>query len=448
MTPLYDTLRAFAGKRPLRMHMPGHKGKHLPLPELGDYAALDVTELPPTGNLYEGGGPIGAAQALWAQAFQMEHCLFLTGGSTQGILAALTLACRPGGRVLIDRGCHRSVYNALALLDLDPVYCYRKALAGTDILGPISPDRVEQLLEEHPDVKTFCLTSPSYYGVLSDIPALAARCHARGVKLVVDAAHGAHLPFLGHFDLARADLVVVSAHKTLSAPGQSALLLAGPAFSGAEIRRAASLYGSSSPSYPMMAALDVCREWMEGPGARQLAETARQVSGLRRRFPALTGDQALKLDPCRLTIRTGDGFALERALEERGIYAEMADRGNVIFICSAADSQADFQRLAAALAEQLPLLPPPGQPVGPPPAAEQVCSLRGARLGEMEVIPVNRAEGRIAADQIAPYPPGVPVVAPGERITKKMIAYLYEIGYNMGEGAAVLPTDAPCRPSV
>ena len=239
--PLYDALRALAGSHPLRMHMPGHKGRPLPIPELGDYAALDFTELPPTGDLYAGGGPIGAAQDLWARAFGMAQCLFLTGGSTQGVLSALTLACRPGEGILLDRGCHRSAYNALALLDLHPVYLYRAALPDTDILGPITPEQVAQALACHPEIKTVCITSPTYYGVLSDIPALAACCHAHGARLVVDAAHGAHLPFLGNRDLARADLAVVSAHKTLSAPGQSALLLAGADFSHAELRRAASL---------------------------------------------------------------------------------------------------------------------------------------------------------------------------------------------------------------
>ena len=115
-TPLCDALRRFAGQRPLRMHMPGHKGRFLPLPELSPAAALDVTELPPTGNLFESGGPIEAAENLWASAFGSAHCLFLTGGSTQGVLSAFTLACRPGDQVLVDRGCHRSAFNAMALL--------------------------------------------------------------------------------------------------------------------------------------------------------------------------------------------------------------------------------------------------------------------------------------------------------------------------------------------
>lgn len=143
-TPLYDALRAFAAQRPLRMHMPGHKGKSLPAPELAAIAAIDFTELPPTGDLFSGGGAIGAAEALWAKVFHMASCLFLTGGSTQGVHAALALACKPGETVLLDRGSHRSAYNALALLDLKPVYLERPWLASEGITGPISPSSVAQ----------------------------------------------------------------------------------------------------------------------------------------------------------------------------------------------------------------------------------------------------------------------------------------------------------------
>ena len=124
-TPLYDALRKFAGEDPLRMHMPGHKGKAMPAPEFSPLAAIDFTELGPTGDLFSGDGPIREAEALWAQALGMSGCLFLTGGSTQGMLSALTLACRPGDTILLDRGSHRSAYNALALLDLTPVYLNR-----------------------------------------------------------------------------------------------------------------------------------------------------------------------------------------------------------------------------------------------------------------------------------------------------------------------------------
>ena len=447
-TPLYDALRAFADARPLRMHMPGHKGRPLPAPELAGLSALDFTELPPTGDLFSGGDAIEAAEALWAKAFRMAHCLFLTGGATQGVQAALALACRPGDTVLLDRGSHRSAYNALALLDLRPVYLERPWLPQAGVTGPIDPAAVEAALKTRPDIKTVCITSPTYYGVLSDLPALAAVCRAHGAVLVVDGAHGAHLPFLGNFDLAAADLAVVSAHKTLPAPGQSALLLAGASprptadalasrcFTQAELRWAASLTGSSSPSYVLMAALDACRAYMEAEGAAAYRRTAEQVAALRCHYPSLTEGDA-PLDPARFVLRCSGGFAAQERMEALGVWPEMADAGHVVFIPTCADGPEQFARLRAALDTLTPGDCPPFPP--PPPLPEAVLTPRQALFSPREHLPLARAEGRVCAQQIAPYPPGVPVVAPGERICKKSIAYLDEIGYNTREDIAVVP---------
>ena len=224
MTPLYDAIRAFSAQGPVRLHIPGHKGKPLPIPELTGAAALDVTELGPTGDLFHGGEPFDSAQRLWAEDFSMNCCQFLTGGSTLGLHTALALCCRPGDRVLIDRGCHRAVYNALALLDLDPVYLPRPWWEEERLMSTISPESVEKALTEHPEIKTVCITSPSYCGLLCDVKEISHMVHRNGGRLIVDGAHGAHLPFLGVDAFAGADMVVCSAHKTLPALGQSSLL--------------------------------------------------------------------------------------------------------------------------------------------------------------------------------------------------------------------------------
>ena len=431
-TPLYDALTSFAAQNPLRLHMPGHKGK--PLPGLDNLAAIDFTELPPTGNLFEGGGAIGEAEALWAEAFGMDSCLFLTGGSTQGVLAALTLACQPGDTVLLDRGSHRSAYNALALLDLKPVYLDRPWLARAGVTGPISPERVEEQLAAHPEIKALCITSPTYYGVLSDLPALAEVMHRHGGVLVVDGAHGVHLPFLGNYGLSEADLLVASAHKTLPAPGQSALLFSNGAFSHADLRRAASIYGSSSPSYPMMAALDLCRAHMLEGGGEAYSRTAEEVARLRERFPALT-EQDAPLDPTRLVLCAPDGYAAQEALEAQNVWPEMADGGHVVLIPTCADSRSDFARLEEAL-RQVALGPCPGYPA-PTVPPEMALTPRQALFVPRKSLPLEQAEGQVAACQVAPYPPGVPVIAPGERVDKKSIAYLKQIGYNTLEDVSV-----------
>ena len=429
-TPLCDALERLAQSGPLRMAMPGHKGRDV-RPLGTQFSRLDFTELPPTGNLYAPGGPIEAAERLWADWWGMDCCLFLTGGSTQGVHTALLCAARPGERVLADRMSHRSVHTALALLDLHPLWLERPWLREAGVAGPLTPERVEKALSQGENVKTVCITSPSYYGVLSDVPGIARVCHAHGARLVVDAAHGAHLPLFttGVYD--GADLVVCSAHKTLRAPGQSALLFAGHGITLERLREASMLVATSSPSYPMMAALDWARAYYQEQGADDYRRTAEQAARLRRDYPSLT-DRDAPLDPTRFTLCVEDGFGVEAALQARGIYPEMADRGHVVFILTDCDGEAEVLRLRRGL-DELGLrgaARPMGAMPPPPPVGEQVLSPRQAVFGPKRRLPFDEAAGAVAAEQLAPYPPGVSVIAPGERIQKKALSYLAQIGYN------------------
>lgn len=427
-TPLYDALKAYASKANSRFHMPGHSGNFLPAPELQPLAPLDVTEVPGTGNLYEAGEPFDSAQALWAQAAGFDHCQFLTGGSTMGLHTGLALLAQPGSTVLVDRGCHRSVFHAMALLDLHPVYLERPWRSGENLTGPFTPEQVANTLKNHPEIKTVCITSPTYSSVLSDIPAIAREIHAHGGRLLVDGAHGAHLPFLGVDAFGEADCVVVSAHKTLPAMGQTALLFT-RGLEPDRVRRMAAVYGTSSPSYPMMASLDLARDWLEGEGRETYLRTAQRVAQLREKFPSLRPGPGFALDPCRFTLKVQDGPAFARALEERGIYPEMEDGGHVVFICTACHREEDFDRLEEALEELKDGLGD-CQPLPAPPLPEQVRTPREALFAPTETLPLEACAGRIAAAPLAPYPPGVPVVAPGERIGKKELSYLARIGYN------------------
>ncbi|MBR4099161.1 MAG: amino acid decarboxylase [Clostridium sp.] len=433
-TPLYDALKAYAAQSPARFHMPGHKGALLPCPELAGAACIDVTEIPPTGNLYEAGEPFDTAQALWAVRVGFDNCQFLTGGSTMGVHTAFALCCPPGSGVLVDRGCHRSVFHAMALLDLQPVYLERPWLAEENLCGPFSAADVEKALDSRPDLKTVCITSPTYSGLLSDIPGISALIHARGGKLIVDGAHGAHLPFLGLGAFSPADCVVMSAHKTLPALGQTALLFTN-GFDPARVRRTAAIYGSSSPSYPMLASLDAARDWMEGEGEAAYRRVIRRAQALRQKFPALSA--SLPLDPTRLTLKVQDGPAFARALEVQGIYPEMEDGGHVVFILTGCDSEDSLTRLERALEGLRPQMGPCA-PLPRPPLPERVLSLRQALFSPAETLPLSACEGRIAACQVAPYPPGVPVVAPGERIGKKELSYFREIGYNISSEITVV----------
>ena len=428
-TPLYDNLRAVADSRPLRFDMPGHHGVLCPgLP--GD-VTLDFTETGRTGDLFGGSGDsIQAAEQLWARRLGFDACLFLTGGSTQGVHTGLALLAGAGGAVALDRGSHRCAYHALALLDLVPHYLSRPWLDQEGVTGPIQPSEVERVLSGHPEISTICITSPTYYGVLSDLPAIAQVCRKYGAKLMVDGAHAAHLPFLGYQGFQAADLVVLSAHKTLPALGQSALLVAN-GMGLDELRRMGSVYGSSSPSYLLMAGLDLARDYMEREGTRRYQETAERCAWLRRRFPALR-PAGVELDPTRLTLCCGDGFALAERLRRENVFPEMADRGHVVMILTCADGKERLDRLEQVLAgmglegQEQDLSPCPPPPTVP----QQALSPRQALFSPRQTIPLSDSEGRISAGQIAPYPPGVPVVAPGERLEKKHLVYLQEIGYN------------------
>lgn len=430
-TPLYTSLTAFAATSPLRMAMPGHKGQ--PLPALGDaYSAIDFTELPPTGNLYSAGGAIEEAETLWAQAWGMDCCLFLTGGSTQGIHTALACVCAVGDSILMDRVSHRSLHTGMALLDLHPMWLEREWHSEGGIVAPVAPETVEKALSQNPNLSAVCITSPTYYGVLSNVKKIAEICHSYGKKLIVDAAHGAHLPFFSPDCYAGADIVVTSAHKTLRAPGQSALLFARSPLTMDDLRECSMLFATSSPAYPMMAALDLCRDWYyHKDGIDHYCRTASAVAALRRDYPSLTEADA-PLDPCRFTLCVEDGFAVERALHSVGIYPEMADCGHVVFILTDCDTPADIERLRVAL-DNLDLwrTPRPAMAMPPlPPLPEQVISPRQAVFGKKKTVDFDQSEGHIAAQQLAPYPPGVPVVTYGERIDKKVLSYLKEIGYN------------------
>ena len=466
-TPLLNALLDHIRLTPAPFHMPGHKGRMGAFEDMASMAALDVTELPDTGNLYEGVDPytgeldpIAQAEGLWADAWGFPNCQFLTCGSTQGLHAALLLCAQEKGAILVDRCSHRSVYNALAMWDMWPMYLMRRQDE------PLAPQLLEGAFKRMEaaghKATSVCITSPTYYGVLSDIPALAQIAHAHGAKLIVDGAHGCHLPFLQDENPFKgADLVVSSAHKTLPVYGQGALLFGSDRYTPRDLRWAASVCGTSSPSYPIMASMDYARAWAQSPqGLRDLQGAVAGVEQLRREFVTLTmGDlenRALDpktlagagLDPMRLTLlvdaNAADGYQVKEYLEAMGIFPEMADRDHVVLLLSPQNTDRDIERLRKRLKEaqvawpQLfgmyyPLPDPPGPHIELSPA----MALKAPRI----LRPLDECVGKVCLQQVAPYPPGVPVIAPGERVTKKGLAYLKEVEYNITEPVWVLDED-------
>jgi len=461
-TPLYSALAAEAGKKTLRMHMPGHKGKAVSAFKYSDMFEIDFTELRSTGNLYEGVPPISEAEALAAAAAKAKDCFFMPGGSTQAIMTAMATACRPGSRVIIDRSSHRSVWNAMVHLDLRPSFLIADMLEPWNIAAPISAAAVEAALIEMPDASAVIVTSPSYFGIISDISGIAEVTKKYRVPLIVDEAHGAHLPYIRGYSGAvgcGAQLSAASAHKTLPTLTPGAFLYSDGMYEPREIRRNAAMFGTSSPSYTVMASMDAARAYMEGEGGRRYENIAQAVKELRSKinscgsFKALEGDRSLKLDPTRLTVDVScaglSGYQAAEILEsEYNIVCEMADRRNIVMITTCADNEEDLNSIFMALAEieRRNRIADPGNALSsdrksdrtamPPPI--QRLTPREAAYARREYVQLMTAEGRIAGENIAPYPPGIPVVAAGEELSKAHMRYLESICFDMNKEIAVL----------
>ena len=451
-TPLYDALLAYADKKTFRGHMPGHKGKPLPCGLSDHLTEIDFTEIDATGNLYEGDGPIALAEANAASYYGASNALFLTGGSSQGVLTMLSRFA--GKTVLFDRNSHKSTASAMALFDITPRYIIPEPFPTFHVSGRISPAALDAELAAHADIAAVFVTSPNYYGVIQDIPSLAAVCHDHGIMLLVDGAHGAHLTALGIPNAVKcgADMEVCSFHKTTRALGQAAVLFAGPKLDPDALRHSAALVGTSSPSYAVMASIDCAvAELRDHPeNYRAVAQICADLKKTRIHaetpFDCLFGgdpsdsiDPKALIDPCRLVVHTaGCGLSGRKAASilthTYGVEPEMADNGNVVFILTDADTKADLDRLGDAIAQL-------GKPYAEgmrsamqicavPPLPKRVCSPREAYFSLAESVPVSHCEGRIAAETVVVYPPGVLILAPGERIDKKTIVYLLENGYN------------------
>ena len=451
--PLFHALQLLATGDSARFHMPGHKGEPL-FNTFSEVFSIDFTETYGTGNLYLGDGPIRDAEVAAARYFDAADCFFLTGGSTQGILAMLATAVGRGGAVLLDRECHKSVCHACALLDITPYFMTAPLIEPFGISGGLPPAEAERQLIDHPEIRAVFLTSPTYYGIRRAIPAFADLCRAYGKALLVDGAHGAHFPAVGlPTPIAEgADYAVLSMHKTLPCLGQGAVLLTGKGVDKGALRENTALFGTSSPSYPIMASIDLARAYVEGPGRTAYHRAAEACGELReyvaRRtcfLPLVVADYPA-LDPCCLTVCTAGtdvtGHQLADMLwSECGVACEMADQRNVVFILTCADSGVALYRLRRGLRR---IARRRSEEVGLPscvpfPPAERVMRVRDAWFAKTGRVHPADAEGMVCARPVTPYPPGVPLFWPGEKITRAHIELIRERWYNeIGEITVVI----------
>ena len=422
-TPIADFVRAYARSAPSRFHMPGHKGAG----PLG-CEELDITEVHGADALYEAEGIIGQSEQNATALFGSQRTVFSTEGSSQSIRAMLYLALtnRPAGTkpvVVAARNVHKAFVYACALLDLEVVWLYPEGDARSLCSCRITAETLEKTLAnlDAPPCAVY-LTSPDYLGGRADIAALAEVCHAHGTVLAVDNAHGAYLHFLekpAHpLDLG-ADICCDSAHKTLNVLTGGAYLHVGRAAPKAfadNAKQAMALFGSTSPSYLIMASLDLCNRYLAGDFSTRLAECVDDLDELRRKLGE-NGWQVEDTDPLRVTVNAPAGVTgteLADRLREQGVQPEYADPEFLVFMATPSNTKEDLRRIVTALGVNT----APAAVRKPLPVAvcEQAVSIRKAVFAPHETVPVSEGLGRICASPTVSCPPAIPIAVSGEVI--------------------------------
>lgn len=418
-TPLYTALLEHKKCGRASFHTPGHKNNPGALPP--DLLSLDFTELPDTDSLFEAAGPIARAEELTAELFGAKRTCISAGGCTLCIQAMFQLAAPNGGKIVCSRVLHRSAVNTMALLDLTPVWAM--------------PGELLSVLSKTPDAKAVYVTSPNYYGQLLDIPAIAEACRARDIPLLVDNAHGAHLMFTEpklHPLALGASMTACSAHKTLNVLTGGAWLNIADARYAEGAKEAMTLFGSTSPAYPVMASLDLAREWLRLHRGEFLP-LQKKVADIK----ATARERGISLpegltDPTRITLNTASigitGTDAAEIFRGAGVEPEFADGAHVVLIATPFNTDDDFMRLKNAIA-LLPVSRPLPETAELPPLPAVKMSLREAVFAPSETLLLAQAAGRIAAEAACPCPPGVPVVMPGEEITKEILRFLRGYGF-------------------
>ena len=417
---LYDLLKEYEYSDYYGFHMPGHK-RNQAITEADLPYGIDITEIEGFDDLHHAEGIIKEAQERAARLYQAEETHFLVNGSTVGILSAILGATSRGDKVLVARNCHKSVYHALELNELRPVYIYPSFDAATGLNGAVAVEQMEEVLQRESDVKAVILVSPTYDGVISDIKGIAELVHRRGIPLIVDEAHGAHLGFHPYFpensNVGKADIVIHSVHKTLPSLTQTALLhMNGEIVNREKVRKYLHMLQSSSPSYVLMASIDACMDFLEKKGEAAFAIYVERLQKFRERLSDLKHlklVEALYYDKSKVIISVQDANISSRELtqailERYHLQPEMTAGNYVLFMTSVSDTEEGFDRLCKALYE----------------IDSDLETKKDAYIWKEMPRPAKEGEGRVALDYIYLYPPGCPIVCPGEVMTEEIQTYL------------------------
>lgn len=451
-TPLVTALLKYAADMTIPFHVPGHKqgrGNRDLEALLGSTCLnIDLTCLEDTDNICNPVSVIKEAQALAAEIYGAQEAFFLTNGTTSGIQAMILSVCQPGDKIVIPRNAHKSAIGGLILSGAEPIYLEPEIHDHYGISMGITPEAVREVLVTQPGIKAVFVINPSYYGIASNLREIVEIAHSFGVPVIVDEAHGAHLPFDNRLPLsameAGADLSASSTHKLGGSLTQSSILLQqGKLINPKRVKSALNLTQTTSPSYILLASLDIARKQLAMNGNRMVQEAydlaiaARtklsQVPGLQVMDADVVGQKGcLQVDPTKIVVNVRalglSGYEVEKLLRKKyGIQVELSDLFNIIALVSIGDNQATMDCLVRSLTDiaesqtiknvvkyynQVPSIP------------AAVVSPREAYYADTKTIRLDEAEGEISAESIMAYPPGIPIVCPGERITKEVIEYV------------------------
>jgi arginine decarboxylase len=453
--PLYEAVVNYVRKHKVSFHTPGHKhGQAIPSAFrrfVGETVFdMDLTLLAEVDSLHEPQSVIRDAQRLAAEAYGADHSYFLVNGSTVGNQTMILSTCQPGDLVLVPRNAHQSVLAGVLLAGCEPVFMRPETNKDLGLYTNVTVGTVEAALKRWPQVKAVLVTSPTYHGIAADTARLAELVHEHGLPLLVDEAHGPHLKFHDELPLsameAGADMAVQSTHKILAGMTQSSLLhaKAGRVDLG-RVRKVLKLLTTTSPSYILMSSIDIARRQMALDGqkligralklARKAREEVNKIEGLRCFGRECIGQAGIyDLDETKLTIAVGglhvSGYEVARELNKKhGIQVEYADLFSVFLIVSFGNTEQEIVRLIRAL-RSIALWARSRKRrrskavrwVLPGFSARPAVNPRYAFFAAKETLPLEKAVGRVSAETVSPYPPGIPLIVPGERLDREAVA--------------------------
>ena len=448
--PIYEAMVKLRKKRIVPFDVPGHKrGRGNPelVELLGEKCVgIDVNSMKPLDNLGHPISIIRDAEELAADAFGASHAFLMIGGTTSSVQTMILSTCKAGDKIILPRNVHKSAINALVLCGAIPIYIEMSVDPKIGIALGLENDRVAQTIKNHPDAKAILINNPTYYGICSDLKGLTEMAHEAGMMVLVDEAHGAHLHFTDKLPIsamdAGADMAAVSMHKSGGSLTQSSLLLIGEQMNPEYVRQIINLTQSTSASYLLMASLDISRRNLALRGKESFEKVIELSEYARREINAIGGYYAYSkelidgvsvcdFDVTKLSVYT-QGIGLtgievyDLLRDEYDIQIEFGDIGNILAYISIGDRIQDIERLVGALADIKRLYSRDGKDLiaGEYIQPELVLSPQEAFYSERKSLTLDESVGQVCGEFVMCYPPGIPILAPGERITREIVDYI------------------------